>query len=317
MSEIKSATWLMGQHFPPMQWVVPGVIPQGSGILAGTPKVGKSWMALDIAVSVAGGLPVMGIATEKKPVLYLSLEDSWRRLQDRLQHLLGNARPPEDLALGIDADQAINQAKHFAERNPHGVIILDTTELVKTAQSNNSSLYRLDYEFGRTVKEIAPAQGTLIGVHHTRKQEASDPMHRVSGTQGVTAAADFMMVLDRERNSSRTKMHVTGRDLEENCYAMLFENARWTPDGGDLPTAATKAAEITVGKTADAVAKYVNGRPATIASDVETAFGISNANARKQLSRLHSKGLIGKDKTGVYIPVTVSQSHQNPSSEAI
>jgi RecA-family ATPase len=82
----------------PMQlWLVPTILAEGVAILAGKPKVGKSWLALDIAIAVATGGHVLGdIEVEKGAVLYLGLEDTQRRMQDRVRQLLQGESPPDN-----------------------------------------------------------------------------------------------------------------------------------------------------------------------------------------------------------------------------
>ena len=52
--------------------------------LTGAPKVGKSWLVLWLANQVSKGEPVWGLKTEKCGVLYISLEDTFQRMQQRL-----------------------------------------------------------------------------------------------------------------------------------------------------------------------------------------------------------------------------------------
>ncbi len=82
-----TAAELMAQDIPPVRWILPGILPEGLTILAGKPKMGKSWLALDLSVAVATGGKVLGLQVEQAGVLYLALEDTKRRLQDRLKIL--------------------------------------------------------------------------------------------------------------------------------------------------------------------------------------------------------------------------------------
>ena len=84
---IFSAADLQHREFPPIKWIVPDVLPEGLTLLAGKPKLGKSWLALDMALAVAGGGSVLGRECDPGAVLYLALEDNQRRLQRRLQRL--------------------------------------------------------------------------------------------------------------------------------------------------------------------------------------------------------------------------------------
>ncbi len=85
----QSAADLLRKELPPVRYVVPGYIAEGLTVLAGRPKLGKSWLALDLAVAVAtGGAALGSIRVEQGDVLYLALEDNERRLQKRLMQLL-------------------------------------------------------------------------------------------------------------------------------------------------------------------------------------------------------------------------------------
>ena len=81
-----SAHELGAMTFPPIKFAVPGLIPEGCSILAGRPKLGKSWLALDIALAVARGSYCLGdLQCEQGEVLYLALEDNKRRLRSRIE----------------------------------------------------------------------------------------------------------------------------------------------------------------------------------------------------------------------------------------
>ena len=78
---------------PPIDWLVPGLIGSGLIMLAAGPKIGKSWLALQLAVAAATGSTVLGdTRMEQRPVLYIALDDKGpRRIQRRL-HMMGADR---------------------------------------------------------------------------------------------------------------------------------------------------------------------------------------------------------------------------------
>ena len=80
---------LMAIEFPAPRWAVPGLIAEGVTLLAGPPKVGKSWLLLSTALSIASGSQILGALNGQppRPVLYLALEDSDRRMKDRCAQL--------------------------------------------------------------------------------------------------------------------------------------------------------------------------------------------------------------------------------------
>lgn len=94
-----SARELINRGFPEPTWVVPGLLLAGLAILAGRPKIGKSWLALNIAVAVAcSGLALGQIKkVEKSNTIYLALGDGPRRLKNRLASVLQGAAAPETL----------------------------------------------------------------------------------------------------------------------------------------------------------------------------------------------------------------------------
>lgn len=186
----------MNQSFPPMAWMIPGVIPEGLGILAGAPKAGKSWMALDLALSAAAGLPALGVLTDPKHVLYMALEDSYRRLQGRCKELLGNLDAPAGLEFSIDPTKALKDAGSFAERHPDGLLILDTIQVARKDQKiSNSDANGADYRFARSLKDPAERYRTaarisppVVGVQPNRDPaRQAAPVCRCRTTAGIPA----------------------------------------------------------------------------------------------------------------------------------
>lgn len=82
-----TATELIQTDFPEPTWLIPGILHEGGLLLlAGKPKIGKSWFALNIACELSKGGTVCGIQAEKAvKTLYLALEDKLRRLKARIQ----------------------------------------------------------------------------------------------------------------------------------------------------------------------------------------------------------------------------------------
>src|SRR5712692_7269943 len=98
--KILNAVDLMALELPEPRWAVTGLLPEGLNIFAGRPKTGKSWLMLGTAIAVASGGRALGqVKVAQGDVLYLALEDSPRRLQERIGMLLGGAPPPALLDL--------------------------------------------------------------------------------------------------------------------------------------------------------------------------------------------------------------------------
>jgi AAA domain len=290
--------------YPPLGWIIPGVIPEGYGILASAPKVGKSFFALQTTLAVASGLPVFGVPVDQRPTLYLALEDSERRLQNRIRST--NGEWSGNWWYITDEPDFIEQAEKFAIDNPTAFIVIDTMQVARLAMdpTPRNDVYRSDYKFVRDLKRLTPERGCLLATHHTRKMESDDFIDALSGSQGLAGGVDYVMTLLRSRTSPKGQLHVAGRDVPEGGYAMDFANGLWSPVGGDLSKAAATARESQCGDLAYQIAQFVNTSLMTTAAQVQLRFGITNAAARQHLSRLYRDELIGKSGPGVYISLS-------------
>lgn len=230
---VKSAAELMAMQFPETAWAVRGLIPEGLSVLAGKPKLGKSWLALQLAVAVASGTPALGnLAVGQGSVLYMALEDTDKRLQDRMRKVLGGAPVPS----GFDYDTEWSRMnlggrgrlkKWLEAQEDPRLVVVDTFACVRSGSTNASNPYDDDYRTTQEFKQLADAFGVaIVLVHHVRKMGADDPFDTVAGTVGLTGAADAILLLQRERNRNYGKLAVTGRDVEE-----LALDLQWSPQG--------------------------------------------------------------------------------------
>jgi RecA-family ATPase len=204
LGSMVSGRWLDEQVFPPLNWAVPGVVPEGFGLLVAPPKAGKSWMVAGLGLACAAGGYALGkIAVGRRPVLYLALEDGHRRLQSRFRTLMEGAAIPDgiDVVVKATAHDVPGVIAEWLDRHPGRapLVILDTLGKVKPPKSAGEDSYAADYRIGTRLKELIDAVpgATLLVVHHTRKAESPDFVDAVSGTQGIAGSADFVLVLSR------------------------------------------------------------------------------------------------------------------------
>lgn len=232
---------LMATEFPPQKFVVENLLPVGLSMLAGAPKLGKSWASLDLALSVATGRPFMSRATDQGAVLYLALEDSPRRLQERLQRI-GPGVDWEDLPLElwteiepVDAGglTALREWLEGAER-PR-LIIADIWGRFESRTPSTKN----DYD--RITQTMQPIQAlavefdvAILLIHHTKKStgegaQGGDPFDQVLGSRALTSNMDLTMVLTRTRMQQDAVLDVTGRDVEESKINVTFDktSCRW------------------------------------------------------------------------------------------
>jgi hypothetical protein len=236
-AHVFTAASLKEKKFEPISYLIPMLIPKGLTILAGRPKVGKSWMVLDIALALAAGRFVLGdIHLIEGDVLYAALEDNPRRLRSRIERILTQKAMtwPARLTLAtqwqrLDAG-GVADAKEWAAsvKNPR-LIIFDTLAGVRPDRNNKDTIYEGDYRALAELQAWAGQAGiSIIVLHHTRKMESEDPIDSVSGSLGLTGCVDTVVVL--ARTGKGTTLYIRGRDVGEQEKAILFnkESCRWT-----------------------------------------------------------------------------------------
>lgn len=207
---------LMDRPLEPPNFVVDTLISQGLHILAGSPKVGKSWLALWLAVTVAKGEPVWNMTTKQGTTLYLCLEDSVLRIQNRLFEITEDAPDSvhfctECTLIGQGLEE---QVETFLAAHPDTVlIIIDTLQMVRPI---HDATYANDYRDLSVLKRLADKHGiAILLIHHLRKEKAEDVFHRISGTTAISGAVDSSFTLvEEKRGSGRARLTCVGRDIE-------------------------------------------------------------------------------------------------------
>jgi hypothetical protein len=240
-SRIFTAAELMASELPPVKWVVPGILPEGVTLLAGKPKLGKSWLALGLGVAVASGGTALGTRpVESGDVLYLALEDNPRRLQVRLGKMLAGNNAPDGLHIATDWPRMDEGGADLLDdwlcAHPEGrLVVVDILKRVRPRAPANRGVYDTDYEALQGLQGLAAEHGAaVLVVHHTRKLAAGDPVDEVSGSTGLSGGADGILVLKRDRGNADAYLHVTGREIEEEAELALRwdgELASWTLTG--------------------------------------------------------------------------------------
>ena len=225
--ETMDAETLMTTPMEPLKFIISGLIPQGLHILAGSPKIGKSWLALWICLQVAKGEKIWGFETQKCQVLYLCLEDSFARIQSRLFEITEEAPPTLHFAIISDAigNGLEIQIENFIREHPGtGLIVIDTLQKVRKTVSSNVNPYAADYDDINVLKRIADQNNiAILLVHHLRKAADSDPLNMISGTTGIAGGADSSFILQKEkRTENAATLICTGSDIESRELLLGF-----------------------------------------------------------------------------------------------
>ena len=305
--KIFTAVDLMNHTFPEPRWVVPGFLPEGLTLFAGPPKIGKSWLALSLCVSTAsGGVAFAKIPVERGEALYLALEDTPRRLQSRLKMMLNGEPAPEGLHLVTQwprlNEGGLDHLEAWLETHPDSrLLIVDTLQKVRPPQGTRG-LYAGDYATVSCLKTLADQYGiAMLVVHHLRKGASDNPLEEVSGTTGLTGAADTCWTLKRDRGRADAVLFSTGRDIDESETALRFDKALglWVllGDASEYRTTHERHEIIELlRQVGDPM------RP----KEISEALGKPSGAIRFLLSKLTEEGAIKKTGYGqyTYIPTT-------------
>jgi hypothetical protein len=230
---------LCEMRFNPLKYAVPGLIPEGVTLLASRPKLGKSWLLLQITTAVANGAITLIVDDNQRPVgdvLYLALEDNPRRLQRRLTKYFGSISSnwPARLVVATEwrrLDQGgLDGIRAWCKSVPNPILVaIDTLKKVRPPKRNGQSDYDADYEACEGLQKLAGELGiSIIVAHHDRKMGADDVFDTVSGTLGLTGGVDAIALL--KRNAGAVTLHIQGRDMEDEVEKIVRfdrETCRW------------------------------------------------------------------------------------------
>ena len=214
--------------YEPITFLVDDLLPQGLHLLAGAPKIGKSWLALWLCLRVAQGKSLWNFPTHSCEVLYLCLEDSFQRIQSRLFDLTEDA--PPTLYFAVMAEQLHNglveQIEQFLQEHPAtGLVVIDTLQRIRT-MSNDANPYANDYRDIGVLKALADRHRiAVLLIHHLRKLNDDDPMNMISGTTGLSGGTDSNFVLRKSKRRENTAtLYCTGRDIAYRELSLEFNS---------------------------------------------------------------------------------------------
>ena len=296
----KTLTSLMDRRFPPVKWCVPDFLPEGLTLLVARPKIGKSWLMLDVALAVSHGRYVLGGENlcDVGDVLYLALEDNDRRLQSRIQKLM-QSQPIDGQRLcyqtewpHVDegcADRIRDWATTVTEPR---LVVIDTLQRIRPIKEKDG--YKADYEALKSLHKLASdLRISIVVVHHTRKQDGGEAVDAISGTLGLAGCADAHMVI--KRDGQGTTLFSEGRDIPGGEHAMEFNKitCRWRLMGDASDVRRSNERKVIIDALRD------NFEPMT-PTDIATDINIKVNNVKQLLRKMVKDGEVLKVERGKY-----------------
>lgn len=221
-----SSVTIMNTPMKKQRFIVDDMIYPGLHILSGDPKIGKSWLMMDICLSIAKGEKFLGRRTEKGHVVYMALEDTFVSLQSRMYELTDE--PSDNLqylllsnSIGNGLEEDLQECKKlFPDLK---LIVIDTLQKVRETVDMK---YGTDYKELSLLKSIADQlEIAIILVHHNRKTHDVNPNNMISGTNGIAGCADGLLVFTR--NGNQAKLNISGRGAPSMELNLSREKAKW------------------------------------------------------------------------------------------
>ena len=229
-----SAFDLQNKEFGERYYAVENLIPVGETVVAAPPKTGKSWLMLDMCLKIAEGKPFLGFPTKQSDTLYLALEDGDSFEQERLNIITREEEAPKNFHFVFSDVMPMNegfllQLEDLLQTFPNvKVVVIDTLQLICYRRTKAAdSAYETDYRTGRDLKNFADEHNISIVVvtHTTKMLHAEDEMANVSGTNGVTGAADAIVVLNKKNRMDKdATLFIVGRRVRQSLHNVHFND---------------------------------------------------------------------------------------------
>ncbi|MBR6695974.1 MAG: AAA family ATPase [Oscillospiraceae bacterium] len=248
---------IMDTAYPPKIPIIEGLLHSGVYLFVGAPKVGKSFLMLQLAYHISKGIALWGYQIKQHDVIYLALEDDEQRIQQRAYRMLGVAEANGlHFAFSVPSlENGLEKAlKGFLTEKPKTkVIIIDTLQKIR---DSSECSYANDYQVISRLKQFADNhEVSIVIVHHTRKQKSDDNFEMISGTNGLLGAADGAFVLQKEsRVSDKAMLDVSGRDIQDQrlYLARDEETLAW-----NLEKKETELWKATIDPVIEAIAEMI------------------------------------------------------------
>lgn len=301
-----TAADLLSTPLVPLEFIVDQLTPYGLTILAGAPKTGKSYFALQLALSVAQGERFLDRPTKQGDVLYLALEDGSDRLARRLHQLAPARRDLGQIAFDFTASrlgeglEADLDAWYARVERPR-LIVIDTLGRIDPGPRRGQS------EYAHVTSILGPLQQwalnrkvAVVLVHHIRKagageMQAADVFDRILGSQGILGVVDAAYVMLRGRRDQTAELHLTSRDFEEDALAL-------TVDPATMWWSATVLQKDPLAKFSDRrreIVEILMAGPLRL-KDIAARLGTTESNAIQHLEKAIRDGVVVKVSRGVY-----------------
>ena len=299
--KLLNANALLSQEFGyEAVWPIEDLVPCGVTLLFSSPKVGKSYLALQMAMSVASGEPAFDVYPVKEPgdVLYLAMEDNGKRIAERMKAIMGDKHYdlsrlsiyPNDEPWRPLLNGGLDDIKEWIDSvDKPRLIIIDVLQKVRGETGEGGNAYGKEYKEIAPITQLANSTGVnMLLLHHTNKRDATDdPFLAISGTQAIAGSMDTLIYFSKTMssdNEDKSKMHFRGRDIEDRERYFFFDGNKLT---GKLVLNSQEQEDVY-----EAINRFGPQTITKLAAELDLRID----TARKRLARMENRGQIVKKK---------------------
>ena len=226
MIETKTGEEILEMNLVHQEYLVEQILPSGLFLLAGSPKIGKSWFVLQMGIAISNGVDFLGFRAKMAHVLYLCLEDTYQTIRNRL--LDYEEDPLNNITFStssskLDKGLIEELEQYLVEHDDTKLIIIDTLQKIRNVRADGYT-YGQDYKEINVLNDFVNRTGvSILVVHHLRKMKSDDPFEEISGTTGIAGAVDGMYVMKKHKDiRDEVTLTATGRDIESFDLKISF-----------------------------------------------------------------------------------------------
>lgn len=284
-------SWTVGElynaEFPEPRYIVPGLLPSGLAALGARPKIGKSWMGLQISVAVGTGGMVFNQQVSKGKVLYLALEDSPRRMKKRLQKQVALESADIRFEFGWKPllEEGMGDLIREIDRHRYTLVVVDTLARALGYLDPNKQA-EMNVHLGVLQRTAVDRNMTILLIDHHRKNNGgnSDVVDDLIGATAKSGVLDVAMGLYRERGEKNATLKVTGRDIDERELAMRFDRDTgcWQCLGDSV--------QVVTSEHEQAILDAINKLGAPSHREIADVTGQERSNCFRRIQELIVKG---------------------------
>jgi hypothetical protein len=294
-----TAKQLTELDIPPQKYLIHGMLPVGTSVLASPPKIGKTWLNLQLAAAVATGQQFADYATtEIGKVLFLDLEGGPRREKYRLQKVLASTPANDQLHIAFEWPRmgagGLELLEQYIIEEGYILIIIDIWNKFRPPRPKGADFYDFDSAVGQAISDLARKHEiSIILTHHTKKGSVEDHLESISGSNGLPGAVDTNIVITRRRGTGQAILQVTPRDGKEHKLAVEFNEGLWRILGD--------SEEVHGTARRNAIHGMLAARGWMSARDLAEELDESDIrNVRRTLRKMRTEGVVEQDGKGRY-----------------